>query len=378
MKFTIDQNSLSQVSSMVQRAASTKDTIPSLSGLLITANEDNSISFLSTDLEIGIKKKIDGAEILQTGSVLVNARYFTDFVRCLPSTSITMEHDIEVNKLKIQHGRSTGTLNVYDGEEFPELPLSKLKQICSVPQKVLKQSLKKTFFAAAVSHFKPVFSGILFDFSNGVLNIVASDTHRLAMIEKEVTMAEEWTGQLIVPARAIHELLRILDDTDDEIIIGSADNNIVFYNQEGSFHILSRLIEGQYPNYNQVVPKDFSNNYSINAVVFGEALERAMLMPTDSKSIKSVQLEFIKNELIISAYSERMGDIKEIIENITIEKEKDIKITFNTRYLLDIVKIIEDNNENVILKVTGAMSPALISDPTDEKYTYVLVPLRTG
>lgn len=377
MRVTIPQSTLSQITAIVQRAASTKDAMPALSGLFINAT-GNILSFAATDLEIGIKKELCEVEIEREGSVLVNARYFADLVRYLPDCPITLDLDIERSRLHVVYGKSTSSLNIYNESEFPELPFARLKSVCIIKQKVLKEAIKKTAFAAAANHFKPVFTGILFDFEGKQLRMVASDTHRLAYINVECDVLEDNLGKIVVPARTVQELSRILEDGDQVINIGLVENSIVFYSEEEGFYFMSRLIEGQYPNYNQVIPKEFVNSFLINAVQIGDSLERAALMPTELKVIKHVVIEFGTEELVMTAYSEKMGEMTEIIDDITAETDKTLKVAFNTRYLLDIIKIIQGENEKIKLSLTGSMSPALISNPDNPEYVYVLVPLRTG
>ncbi|MGE5415704.1 MAG: DNA polymerase III subunit beta [Acidobacteriota bacterium] len=377
MKVTIEKGLLGQVTSIVQRAASTKDAMPALSALSIVAS-DSGLSFSATDLEIGIRKQIKDVNIQQEGKALVNARYFADLVRYLPDCEITLDLDTEKSKLHVLYGRSSSSLNLYNDEDFPELPLTKLKKVCALPQGVLKEAIKKTAFAAATNHFKPVFTGILFDFEDGSLKVVASDTHRLAFNLIENVQPQSKVDKLVIPARTVQELSRILEDGEEEINIGLVENNIVFYNEENGFYFLSRLIEGQYPNYNQVIPKEFINNYLIDAAQMANSLERAALMPTDLKAIKHVQMDFRQEEVVLSAFSEKMGEMTEVVDNISCETDKTIKVAFNTRYLLDIIKILQGENEKIKIKLTGAMSPAVIHNPESENYIYVLVPLRTG
>lgn len=377
MKFTLNKSHLANIASIVQRAASSKDAIPALSGLLITA-ANNSISFTATDLEIGIKKTIEEVVVTEEGKALVNARYFTDLVRYLPDSDVTVALDKEKSKLQVIYGRSSSSLNIFDDEEFPDLPLTKLTPICKIPQNILRECIKKTAFAAATNHFKPVFTGLLFDFEKDGLKIVASDTHRLAIIKRPEIKTSQKIGQLVIPARNINELFRILEDSENEITMGQAENNIVFYLEEEGFYFLTRLIEGQYPNYNQVVPQEFINSFFIEADPLIESLERASLLPTDAKSIKHVQMDFGQTELMLSAFSEKMGEMNEVIDTVNAETDKTIKINFNTRYMLDIVKILGAENKDIQIKLTGAMSPAIIKNPEEDSYIHVLVPLRTG
>ncbi|MGI6512838.1 MAG: DNA polymerase III subunit beta [Syntrophomonadaceae bacterium] len=377
MKFSVNKNLLSQAASIVQRAASTKDTIPALSGMLITAEKDRLI-LQGTDLDIGIKKIIFPADIVSEGSALVNAKYFSDLVRYLSEEEVTISLDETNNKLNVYNGFSSSYLNLYNPDDFPEMPLNKVTHISTIPQLVLKNFIRKTVIAAAVTHFKPVFTGILFDFSGDSLTMVASDTHRLAVIRSEQIKSEQLPGQYIIPVRIMSDIARILEDGDSEINIGLAENHIVFYTTEQDLSCSSRLIEGQYPNYIQVIPKNFVNTFLVNSSLLTQSLERTSLMPFDQKMIQYVKMNFEPEQLVISAFSEKMGEMTEIIKEVEAESKQAVELNFNTRYLLDAVKLLSQENKNIQISLSGPLGPAVIRNPEDDNYTYVLVPLRTG
>ena len=377
MKFSVNKNLLSQAASIVQRAASTKDTIPALSGMLITAEKDRLI-LQGTDLDIGIKKIIFPADIVSEGSALVNAKYFSELVRYLSEEEVTISLDETNNKLNVYNGFSSSYLNLYNPDDFPEMPLNKVTHISTIPQLVLKNFIRKTVIAAAVTHFKPVFTGILFDFSGDSLTMVASDTHRLAVIRSEQIKSEQLPGQYIIPVRIMSDIARILEDGDSEINIGLAENHIVFYTTEQDLSCSSRLIEGQYPNYIQVIPKNFVNTFLVNSSLLTQSLERTSLMPFDQKMIQYVKMNFEPEQLVISAFSEKMGEMTEIIKEVEAESKQAVELNFNTRYLLDAVKLLSQENKNIQISLSGPLGPAVIRNPEDDNYTYVLVPLRTG
>lgn len=377
MKFSVNKNLLSQAASIVQRAASTKDTIPALSGMLITAEKDRLI-LQGTDLDIGIKNIIFPADIVSEGSALVNAKYFSDLVRYLSEEEVTISLDETNNKLNVYNGFSSSYLNLYNPDDFPEMPLNKVTHISTIPQLVLKNFIRKTVIAAAVTHFKPVFTGILFDFSGDSLTMVASDTHRLAVIRSEQIKSEQLPGQYIIPVRIMSDIARILEDGDSEINIGLAENHIVFYTTEQDLSCSSRLIEGQYPNYIQVIPKNFVNTFLVNSSLLTQSLERTSLMPFDQKMIQYVKMNFEPEQLVISAFSEKMGEMTEIIKEVEAESKQAVELNFNTRYLLDAVKLLSQENKNIQISLSGPLGPAVIRNPEDDNYTYVLVPLRTG
>jgi len=377
MKFSINKNLLAQAASIVQRAASSKDTIPALSGMLLTAEKDRLI-LQATDLDIGIKKIISPVDVVSEGSTLVNAKYFSDLVRHLSEEEVTISLDEANNKLNVYNGLSSSNLNIYNPDDFPNMPLNKVSHISTIPQTILKNFIRKTVIAAAVTHFKPVFTGILFDFSGDSLTMVASDTHRLAVIKSEQVRSEKLPGQYIVPVRILSDIARILEDSDSEINIGLADNHIVFYTAEQDLSCSSRLIEGQYPNYLQVIPKNFVNTFLVNSSLLSQSLERTSIMPHDQNMIQYVKMNFEPEQLVISAFSEKMGEMTEIIRDVEAQTGQAVELNFNTRYLLDAVKLLSQENKNIQISLSGPLGPAVIKNPEDENYTYVLVPLRTG
>lgn len=378
MKFQIEKKELSTLTTLVYRAASNKHTIPVLSGLLIEASHENGLTMTATDMEIGIKASTSNVNIIEEGTVLVNAHYFADFIKLLPDTTISIELNKETSRLNISYGRSSGYINIYREHEYPSLPINKMTDKFSIPQSVLKEALRKTAFATAATHFRQVFTGVLFDIvSEGKLRIVASDTHRLAYYSYSIAEDNLEPFNFIIPTRTVNELQRLLDDTDEVINIAFSENNVIFYQE--NFILLSRLIEGQYPNYEQVIPQSFNTRVRINPDTLVTTLERAKIMPTDDKiKIQHVQFLFKENEAVVNTFSEAMGEIEEIIEYISIEGDKDLKISFNTNYFLDIAKIFDAECEEIIIELSGALGPAIVKNPEKENYLYVLVPLRTS
>lgn len=378
MKFNIEKREISTLTALVHRAASNKSTIPILSGLLINLSKDKGITMTATDMEIGIKASSSNVDIIEEGRVLVNANYFSDFIKLLPDGIISFELDQDKAKLNISYGRSSSRINIYQAAEYPELPISKMEYRFSLPQDVLKEGLRKTAFAAAVNHFRQVFTGVLFDLhEDGKIKIVASDTHRLAYYTYELEQKEIEPLKFVIPSRTVNELLRFLEDSSERIEIALSENNVIFYKE--NFLLLSRLIEGQYPNYETVIPASFSTELNVKTSILAASLGRAKIMPTDDKfQIQNVQFSVQNDEALLNSFSESMGEIAEVIEEIKIEGEQDIKIAFNTNYFLDAVKIFESECENIIIKLSGALSPALIKNPEKENYLYILVPMRTN
>ena len=188
--------------------------------------------------------------------------------------------------------------------------------------------------------------------------------------------AETEPFSFIIPTRSVNELLRILDDNDEVITIAFTENNVIF--AKDNFMLLSRLIEGQYPNYDLVIPSSFNTSLTVNTEVLANTLERARTMPTDDKlKIQHVRFNINDKEILVNAYSEMMGEIEEVIEDIKLSGDNDVQIAFNTNYFLDVIKVFTGECEEIDMHLSGALSPTLIQNPKKDNYLYVLVPLRT-
>ncbi|WP_041427222.1 DNA polymerase III subunit beta [Syntrophomonas wolfei] len=379
MKFMIEKKDLLAITSMVYRAASSKNAIPVLSGLLLESDPDTGLTMTATDMEIGIRASTAKIEVIEKGSVLVNAHYFFDFIKLLPEVPIFIELNQETAQLDIKYGRSSGFINTYRDYEYPALPLKKIKPCFTIKQEVLKEALKKTVFAAATTHFRQVFTGVLFDLGEGGnLNVVASDTHRLARYSCTIKLDAPEPLSFIIPTRTANEILRLLDDSPEEINIGLSNNNVSFY--RNNFLLLSRLIEGQYPNYEQVIPRSFSYKVKLDTQVLADTLERARVIPSDDKlKIQYTRFKFEENEVEVNSYSEIMGEITEVIEiKDPVEGEGELNISFNTNYFLDVVKILEGEAKELLINLSSILGPVMIVNPQKDNYLYVLVPLRTS
>ncbi|HRY13022.1 MAG TPA: DNA polymerase III subunit beta [Syntrophomonadaceae bacterium] len=378
MKFNIEKREISILTTLVHRAAATRTTVPVLSGLHINISRDKGLTMTATDMEIGIKASTLNVDIIEEGSVLVNATYFADFIKLLPDTLITFSLNQASAKLSIGYGRSSSRLNIYQERDYPDLPIGKMEKLFSIPQDILREGLRKTSFATAVNHFRQVFTGVLFDcVGDGNLKVVASDTHRMGYYSYTLPHTDVEPTKFVIPMRTVNELLRLLEDSPEEINIALSDNNVVFYKE--SFVLVSRLIEGQYPNYETVIPPHFISDLTIKTSILASSLGRAKIMPTDDKfQIQHVRFSLKEGEVELTTNSETMGEICEVIDDVTIEGEKDIKIAFNTNYFLEAVKMFDAECETIVIKLSGPLSPALIKNPEKDNYLYILVPMRTN
>ncbi|MDD3852410.1 MAG: DNA polymerase III subunit beta [Syntrophomonadaceae bacterium] len=377
MKLTIEKSELSSLTNLVYRAAAIRDTIPVLRGLLIEVSPEKGLTMTATDMEIGIRASTAQCNVTEAGSALVNAYYFADFIKSLPETTITLQLDQETSRLNVLYGRSSGFINTYQQMEYPNLPIDELKKYLSLPQKILREALKKTVFAAAVTHFRQVFTGVLFDIKADKLNIVASDTHRLAFYTYTIEQSDIEPQSFIIPTRTVNELNRVLEEPDELIDIAFTANSVVFYKDD--FLLFSRLIEGQYPNYEQVIPSNFNTHLLFDSEALIKALERSRTMPLDDKlKIHSVQLNLRETEIQFNTHSEDMGEIEDVVEQVQVDGDFDFRIAFNTNYFLDAVKMYASENKFISIELSGSLGPSVIKNPQRDDCLCVLVPLRTS
>ena len=348
----------------VQRAVATKNTMPILQGIKLKT-EGSSLWFEATDLEIGIRCNIP-MEVQEGGEVVLPAKLFSEFVRKLPDTDIILE-SID-NNVNIHYDKSNFVINGYDPEEFPEITEFTSGDVIEIPATIFKKMIRQTIFACAVEETRPVFTGILVHVEKENISLVSTDSHRLAHSKAMISDNDkEFKG--IIPSKTMQELLRLLED--DEILTVQYNSSKIIF-KFGACQILTRLIDGQFPSYKQVIPQSCNTKLLINCKNFLDTVERASLLSRDNYlKINNVRFNIEDSILNVNQYSE-MGKISEQIE---IEQEGDNgSIYFNAKYVIDVLKIID--TENIILEASGPYSPCVFRPENEEDYLYLLLPLR--
>jgi DNA polymerase-3 subunit beta len=352
----------------VQRAVSNKSTLPVLQGILLKA-EKQTLTFCATDLEIGIRCEA-AAEILEEGSTVVPAKLFSEIVRKLPDTLISLELNDDV--LIIKYYQSEISLKDYDAQEFPVLPdLENNIQFFTLPTILFKNMIKQTVFACANEETRPIFTGVLLNIDSQTIKMVGTDTHRLAYRISEIPNQEGLQFSGLIPSKTLSEIYKLIRDEDEVLDINFSDSQISF--QFGSIVIISRLIDGQFPNYNQVIPKSCETKIYTSVDRLLESVERAALIARDNSSANIIR--FVISDKILKI--DKVTEIGKINEQLDIEMEgKDIVISFNSRFLIDVLKIIDC--ENIVMEFSGSFSPGVIRPLNDSNYLYLLLPVRAN
>lgn len=347
----------------VSKAISNKITNPILEGIKIVA-EDDTLIMSATDTELSIEKKIK-AEVKVEGETVVPGRFITEFVKKLTNSQIELEVN-EKNQLIIRYEDSESIIQCYNPVEYPGFKKISTKEYFGIGKKDFKTAVNKTIFSVALDDSRPILKGVLFDINKNELNVVALDGYRLAKVKK--TINSDIQKSIVVPSRSLSELSKLIDDSDEIINIYIDDYTIMV--DLGDTKVTSRLLEGDYINYKQIIPVNYETFVIINKEQFEEALERATLLSRTSTN-NFVKFDIKENNLCITSNSE-LGNVK---ENLPVNVSgKDLIISFNPRYFLESLRV--NTNEFVKICFNRPSSPCVIVPTEEDEFLYLILPVR--
>lgn len=373
MKILASQNQLMSGLQIVQRAISSKNTLQFLNGIYLEAKNDQ-LRLRATDLEIAIECTIP-VQVHEEGVVLVPAKYFVEIVKRLPDLEILMELEENSNILTLSYGSSQVQLNTYNPEEYPLLPEIEGEYEFEVNCDLLINAIRQVIVAASQDTSRPIFTGVLMEVEEGEnIKLVSSDTHRLAyrQIKLNGPARPGLNCSVIIPSRSLNELSRIFRPEDNILGIKIADNQILFQTED--VVLISRLIEGQFPNYKQVIPQEYHTRVRLLTKSFNDSVERASLLSRDDLKTRSnvIKLNIQGNNLTITSNSAEIGNIHEEIP-IYLEGEA-TEIAFNGRYLIDVLRVIDQ--EEITLDLTGSLGPGIIRPVDSDNCLFLILPIR--
>ncbi|HEY8694147.1 MAG TPA: DNA polymerase III subunit beta [Chloroflexota bacterium] len=373
MKLTCPQENLSKGLAVVNRAVSTRSTMPILSNILL-ATDGPRLRLSATNLELSINCWID-AEIDQEGRVAVPARLLQEFVNSLPSAPVSMELNPSNRVVKMHCLRTDGNIRGVNADEFPAIPTVEDGAVFPQPAHVLKEMINQVAIAAATDDSRPIFTGVLTKIGQSI-TMVAADGFRLGLRSAEQEGGPEQEITLIVPAKSLLELARILPDGkgQDEIVeiaLTPNKNQVMF--KTASVELVSRLIEGQFPNYQQIMPKEWKTQVVVPTSEFLNAAKTASFFARDSANI--VRLHIESGELTVRAESTELGDNESKIDAV-VEGEPSADIAFNAKYLTDALNVVE--SEQIKLEIVNAGSPGVIRPVDSTDYVHVIMPMATS
>lgn len=361
MKFKTEKLSLLEGIQKVQNIITSKATLPILSNILIES-QSAGIRLTATDLDIGISCEIP-VNIQEAGAITVPAKRLGDIVKELPSDSVAIT--VKKNNLVVIETDSCQfKIMGLPREEYPKLPEFKDKEVLKIEQSILQEMLKLVSFAVSFDETRYILNGILFKINKNNLILVATDGKRLAVVERKLQQSIEKDISIIVPIKTIHELNRNLKGSGElGVILG---NNQVLFDL-GGVVIISRLIEGEFPDYANVIPAVSENKMGVERERFLLAVKRAALLSTPD--YQAVKLELFKNKLVVSKSTPDVGESR---EELPVEYQgKEIVIGFNPAYLADVLKNLTE--EKIAFELTDSEKPGVIRIIG---YTYIVLPMR--
>ncbi|MFZ3590518.1 DNA polymerase III subunit beta [Bacillus sp. DJP31] len=378
MKFLIQKDFLVQGVQDVMKAVSSRTTIPILSGIKIVATEEG-VTLTGSDSDISIESFIpveaDGSEIVeirQSGSIVLQARFFSEIVRKLPLD--TVEIEVQNNlQVAIRSGKAEFHLNGIDSDEYPQLPQISEEQVFSLPADLLKHMIRQTVFAVSTSETRPILTGVNWKFENGELHCISTDSHRLAFRKALIESSHSIPpANVVIPGKSLNELSKILDDTTDHVEIVITEQQVLFKMKNLLF--FSRLLDGNYPDTSRLIPTESKTDIFLNSKELLHAIDRASLLAREGRNNVVKFSTFEDGTVEISSDSPEIGKVTEGIQSEKIEGEE-LKISFSAKFMMDALKAIEGSD--IKISFTGAMRPFFIQPVNDNTTLQLILPVRT-
>lgn len=370
MKLKIKKEEILKGLQRIQGVVEKKNTMPILSNMLLTA-DDSGVEIVATDLEIGLRGRYT-AEVEKAGSITLSAKKMYEIVRELPADDIQIKVE-EGGWAKIISGHSQFKLVALPKEDFPALPDVAEEGMIAIEGETLREMIKKTLYSVGENDARYVLNGLFVQMTQGKngLNIrmVGTDGHRLSMIDR-VIEAKHREESMIIPKKAMMELRRILeeDSSKAELRIGFSKNHALF--KRDGLVMVSKLIDGNYPNYLQVVPAKSTKKVAVSKELFAHAVKRVSILSKEKTNAVKMQLE--KNSLVLSTNNPEVGEAS---EELSVEYGGEaITIGFNSRYLMDALSAMD--RASIALELSDPLSPCLITEEGDEHYKCVVMPMR--
>lgn len=377
MKLTIKREELLKGLQRVQGVVERRSTMPILSNVLLTA-ASGGITLAATDLEIAVRGT-SPAQVAEEGGITLSARKTFEIVKELAEEEIRLEGD-PGHRVTLRCGAAQFRILGLPPEEFPRLPEQEEGAALTLPAATVGDMIRKTIFSIGENDTRYVLNGILLKAGGGKkgkdleVEAVGTDGHRLALVTKRVAPGAEGAPrggedlQAIIPKKAVLELRRILDEDDQDLAI-SASKNHIFFRQGGNL-LLSRLIDGTYPNYQQVVPKDPGQEVTLNREALLGALRRVSVLARDKTN--AIRFRFAPGRLLLTAENPDLGEAEE--EILADYQGEEMAVGFNARYLLDVLGAMD--REVISLGLHDPLSPCLIRQAEDREYLCVIMPMR--
>lgn len=366
MELQIAVDELSRALYRAQGIVEKKSTLPILSNVLLDATKEGGLQVTAFDLEIGVTSQHQ-AEVMTEGKVAVSARHLYDIVRSLPEPTLRMKV-ADNGFLELTCGTSHFRIVANRAEDFPALPTHEQVPFVAVQPKQLLEMIELTAFAVSTDETRHNLNGVFFEPVEGAVRMVATDGHRLNLVERPFEGAFQTTGGVIIPRKGVNELKRLLAEGGGDAELGFVDNAGIF--RKPGLTLVMQLVAGTFPEYEQVIPRESSHSLLLSRTRFLDALKRVSLLSQDQ--MYTVKLEIEDGVLRISSQSQELGEAK---EELPIDAGAgEMKIGFNARYLIDVLGAFAA--DEVRLELNGDLSPGVLRPADDPRTTAVVMPVR--
>lgn len=363
MKLKVTQENLNKALGLVARVASTRATLPILSNVLLKI-EGNRLNVSATNLDIAISCEL-GAQVQSEGSLTVPARLLQDFVGSLPAGVIELEQDEQ--RLKVTTESYKSTINGVSAEDFPVMPAIDDGTTWTIPGPLLKKALQQVLIAASNDESRPVLTGVYFHQVDGILFAAATDSYRLA--EKRLMEIKEKV-QLLIPATALHDVLRIINDFDGDITVVHDDQQVQF--RAGDVELVARLIEGNYPDYRKLIPASFATTAVMPRAELTNITKVSSLFARESAGSIVVSVDEPSESIWLHAVASQLGENNATVK---VDAKGSGSITLNSRYLLDALQIMDA--KTVQLGFNGKLEAVMLHSTEADDYLHIIMPLKS-
>ena len=376
MQVSCLQENLAKGLSIVGRAVASRSTLPVLSNVML-ATDNGQLKLSATNLEIGINCWV-GAKVIEEGAITIPARLLGEFINSLPPERIDMKLDESTQTLNLRCARFESNIKGIDAQEFPIVPTASIGEAAiKLEPSSLRAMIDQVVFAAATDESRPILTGVLVQFNEDNMTMAAADGFRLSV--KAATLKQNFDDmmEVIIPARALMELGRISGDQEQpvEVIITPARKQILFHLQD--IDLVSQLIEGKFPDYNQIIPKGYSTRSVMDTTSLLKAVRVSHLFARDSANIVKLEItptgdELMNGRITLVATSAELGDnVADVDASI---EGNPMEIAFNAKYLIEVLSIID--SPQVVLETSAASSPGVLRSIGDDKFTHVIMPMH--
>lgn len=376
MKISINRQYFIEQLNHCLKAISPRTTMPILNGIKIDVKDDHLLltgSDSEISIEITIPTEVNNEEILEIkepGAVVLSGRFFVDIIKKLPGSFVDLETN-DIFQTKITASKSEFNLSGSDPEQYPLLPEVKDEESLVLPASVLKNIVNQTNFAVSISETRPVLTGVNWQFNDEGISFTATDSHRLALRRLTGTRFNVDHATAIIPGKSLSELNKIITDSDEEVEVHFSQNQVLF--SYDNMRFISRLLEGNYPDTSRLFPENNETKVTVNNSDFYHAIDRVSLLAREGGN-NVIRMMISNSNVELSSNSPEVGTVNEDINIQEIEGE-DLKISFNSKYMMDALKAI--NSDDVTLEFYGTMRPFTIRASESDEVVQLILPIRT-